>query len=68
MKADYCIQICTLKIRSYRRRCNPVTDDEICGPRANTANGYGVETYPKILFLQGCICRDLNISTDYDTQ
>ena len=59
----YCIQSCTLKIRSYRS-WKTVTFNEIYGPRSNTANGYGAETYPKILFLEGSICRDPIISID----
>jgi len=66
-KADYCIQSCMLRITSYRS-WKTVTVNEICRLRSKTANGYSAETYPKILFQQGCICRDLNISTDYDTQ
>jgi len=66
-KADYCIQSCKLKIRSYRS-WKTATVIEIWGPRSKTANGYGAETYLQILFLEGCICRDPIISIDYDTQ
>ena len=44
--------------RSYRRRWNEVTGDEICGLRANTANGYGAETYPKF-----CLYKDAFVET-----
>jgi hypothetical protein len=39
----------------------------ICRYRFKNADWCGSETYPKILFWQGYICRGPYIVTDYDT-